>query len=255
MTLLLLAVCVTGLVALTSSLRGVFQIESRPMPIGLYTPADGLRLAQAYLLIDKGPTLDTLRVEVRFANGAAATPRHFTINVPATITRTGRPPVGVTETGSTVTDLGRWFSFEVAEATSPSCTVEFEGELLSTAARELDLALWIQVGARDREIPVTLLMRGLSMSDVNHLTPAPQLRTTNAIRYDPLPRGATTTAAVAALEPIEVQIRDRARGMQTEFRVFLVGILVGVVSSFLASILWDLARAREIAWGAREGPC
>jgi hypothetical protein len=242
-------------VVLTSSLRGIFRIESRRIPIGLSTTGDGLGLAKAYLLIDKGRTLDTLFVEVHFANGTSVAGRHFTINLPATIKRTSRPALGVKETGSMVTDLGRWFYFDVAEATPSSCSVEFEGEILSTSARELDLEMWIQVSNRERELPVTLLMRGLSTSDVSHLMPAPQYRTMNAIRYDPLPRGTTTMVGVAAPEPIEVQVRDRARGMQTEFRVFLVGILVGVFSSFLASILWDLAREKEIAWSARKGPC
>ena len=106
MTLLLLAVSVAGLVVLTSSLRGAFRIESRRIPIGLYTPGYGVQLAQAYLLIDKGHTRDTLLVEVQFANEAATGRRHLTINLPATITRTRRPPLGAT--GNRIHGDGPW---------------------------------------------------------------------------------------------------------------------------------------------------
>jgi len=155
---------------------------------------------------------------------------------------------GVREEGSrvdrdTTGASERWYYFGVTDIEDPSCTLEFEGQVVSSDARELHLDFAPDMNPP--EVPIGVMITNLADAEIDYLTPTPQYRAAHMIGYEPLPWNGLHP------ELISLQIRDRDRAYQADFRFLITGVLIGVFSSVLASAIWDVVK--QIEGSGRSG--
>jgi len=244
LSIILIALSALSLVGLMWSAKGFLRIESRMVPVGLYTSVSGgeFCIDGGRIIIEKGHGTDRLTVRLSFRKsraGAAA----LSVRLPANL-REKRPwqLSGVRYEGSrvdrdTTGQSERWYSFGVADIEYPSCTLEFEGQVVSSDARELHLEFAPDMNPP--EVPVGVMITNLADTEIDHLTPTPQYRAAHMIAYEPLPWNQDHP------ELIFLQIRDRDRAYQADFRFLITGVLIGVFSSILATAIWDVVKQIE----------
>jgi hypothetical protein len=118
------------------------------------------------------------------------------------------------------------------------CSFRFVGPVLTSSARELDLALTLYEQPPS-QFPLTVRFGNLEKLDIMGLDPQPETQNAAEIDYQILPREGN------GLYPISMRINDRQLAARSETELFWLGIICGVLSSFMASILYDLARDWE----------
>ncbi len=241
LTLALLAVSVVALSLLVASLDALFHIESRSLLFGLGLTSSGCQLTNGHLLIEKKGSTDEVSLEIKVAGNLSGESLSLRIPKGLELTETIIAQ-GLESNGDNIKDGERWLYYRFTDASNAQCWLKFQGDILTTTAQELLLLLQLHVAQGQREFPFRLAIRGLEKSDLLHLSPTPTYRSNWAVDYDPLPWDNLKST------PIMLTTRDRGRAYQKDFRAFLTGIFVGLFSSFLASIFWDLAREKELSW-------
>jgi hypothetical protein len=175
-----------ALIVLSLSIHSHFRIESKSLSIGLFT-SDGLQIDNSHILIEKGDPYDQLGINLSILNLDQSKGKILTIYLPVEFKKTKHVSLGgMIEKGSRVDSSGkyqRWHYFSIPDEKQITCWLKFKGNILSTSSRELNLILWIHVDDQP-EFPFRLTMTGLSLSDLNYLTPKPTFRNYYAVDYN-----------------------------------------------------------------------
>jgi hypothetical protein len=224
--------CVILLVLLGLWIRSYFHVQVRTIGIDLNSQA----ITGAMVTIAKGLRSDRVRIDLTLRGDG--TGRGGSVIVPGDFVKVDDFPSPGVKTFELVSRDGlKWIPFQVTGRSS--YWVEFKGDVLNTSARELDLNFTIATGGGRPKFPLALHFVDLERVDIIDLSPSPIDRNTWGILYSPLPPD------VSGFEPVSFQMRDRIRGGEADFEVFIVGIAAGLLSSFAATILWDLVRDWE----------
>ena len=234
---------VGALLLLTYFLTSFLRVQERRISIGLFTPEEGAVVTSGHFSISKGQSSDEVYVSVGLSTRDVAKDGVFVLEVPDFFQVSKGPSLnaGIASTESYSRGAITHHFFRVRSGQSASVTMTFRADVLSSSARELDLRLTFEtIGGR--ELPVSLMLSGLSQSDIVNVDPPPtdENRSSYALRWLALPR------SVAGAGTLRLQLRDRAGGYRTDLLLLLAGIFTGIFSSLLTSILWDAAKEAEV---------
>ena len=242
-SIVLFVISIAAIVALTLSIRQFFRIESRTVDVGIYSDKNGPHPIDGHISIRKENKLDVLRMYLLFASGPQNVGKHFTIRVPANLKISRETSMQGTSRGTPWTtnyvdgEIVTWYPFTITSANVGGAVV-FEGAILSSSARELDFSLSLDVFDQP-EFPLRLTIVGLDRSRLEYVNPEPGFRTTYALDYKQL------TWKTLRDGPVSFQIQDKQRSGQTDYRIFVTGVLLGVFVSFSTAIIWDLVKEKE----------
>jgi hypothetical protein len=236
LSLLLACCCIASLATLTFGVGRFFRIESRVITIGLYD-GDKLRLERGSINISKENQVDKVVIGLNLAGrGAASKGSALSVAVPPDMALASTFSHALIANGTVKNAGTRWYHFQATGESQPACQLVLKGDVITSASRELDLHLLI---VADHEFPLNLSISGIDRVDVLSIDPAPAVRNSYMIAYDPLRWNRDQSE-------IDIQVRDRERGGRVEYGVLVAGVLIGVFSSLLASIGWDMAKETEL---------
>jgi hypothetical protein len=219
------------------SIRNYFRVERRNVEFGFL----GKAIRTAGIYITHRETADEVHLEF-VALAAPNLPqdeRRFSIWVPAGFQEKAVYCQGAHPDGSVVREGMRWYLFQAEKEGERVCQIEALAQVMTSSALETDLTLNVlSLGKPD--FPVTMVISGLDRLDIAELSHSPSSRYTGSIQYNPLP-----VENPNFFDEVSMHIRDRERGIRSEFKIFWMGMVFGVFSSFTASILYDIAREWE----------
>jgi hypothetical protein len=125
----------------------------------------------------------------------------------------------------------------------PGVAQTLAGSIIQSGARELRLRLVLILTANALSGNVTLTVSGLEGITVDSTTPNPALRNDRMLQFTLAP----DDFKPGGVSEIDLRLTDRSASYGSDFRLFMCGILLGVCTSFLASIIYETMRERENA--------
>jgi hypothetical protein len=115
--------------------------------------------------------------------------------------------------------------------------MDLEGSILSSQARELELELFFQVDGQRNYPPLKVRIDDLEGTTFTPVYPQPSEASTTRIIY--------SFNDANSLRDIALRLVDRQEEYRAEYRLFMNGIILGVCTSFLASILYEVLRKAD----------
>ena len=117
-----------------------------------------------------------------------------------------------------------------------SVTLQFTGSFFGENPTDINFNLSITIGASQyTTVPVHILIVGLKDVDLNWVYPEPSYRTPYTLEYKP-----DLFIESNQLSGITFQGVNRKEVNRSQFKLFLLGIWIGIITSVITTILYDI---------------
>lgn len=240
--------CLVLIGLLSLSLAKSFRIEQRT--IWIYPRvSDGAKITNVMIDIKQEKGRDKLRLIVNAKSNSTADTGILSITHSDNISRKAHaghssglsfeePYSNILESG--VKEVVERCPFVPRE--QHSFYEEYAGPILLTNAKELQLTLEVPRSGKEK-FPLLITFNGLSAISIDGAFPSPDQRTDDALyyRFEKFDPDEPFDSSVS----IKLRLTNRQRSYGDEYKIFLIGVLFGVCSSFLASIIYDAIREAE----------
>jgi hypothetical protein len=244
---------ILGLVGIVSTifyLKPYYDVANRRIVNGVYYQEDKNGIKKVSITVERASNKDIYRLSLFLRNDAAGS---LVIKLPAYLKR--RPQghhflVNVKYLESAVRGEERWFYYNINPATdsntAPQFWEEYEGPIFSTSAREQAFDILIDL-PRGKEVPVEISLLGLKGLNVSNVIPTPIFLSDYAMGFELLPNEKRWDGRDWG--SISFYTIDRYGSYKKDFVLLLGGVLIGIFSSLLVSILVSLVDSLEHQFG------